>query len=154
MEKLGAFLFIARGDGVSQPIQCLPERKTPFLIPSRAPAGVAATIAVPAFDAVRAAPGRALPDFGFHGWTMAFKVLTVVCEFGETVRFYMIERVSQRHIASRMMVPVSFAVGCDMDELRPGPLLVGKRRHEPRRQVLAAFEQPFKGDCLRNRPII
>src|SRR2546422_296114 len=80
-EDLAAFCFEARADGIAQPIESLPQRRSPFLIPAGMAAGVAATIAVPSFHAVRATPCRAFPDLGFMRGGMLRKEFAVVGEF-------------------------------------------------------------------------
>src|SRR5215467_3898323 len=74
-QRPGHLLVSGRND-VTQPIQCLPQRESPLLIPGWVSAGVAAAVTTPALDAVRTTPGSTFPDFGFENRRMAFQVLT------------------------------------------------------------------------------
>src|SRR4030042_4227470 len=52
-----------------------------------------------------------------------------------------------------MMVPVRFAVGRNMHQLRPIPS-IRKSPHQSLGKCLATRQQPPKGDLLRDRPIV
>ena len=54
-----------------------------------------------------------------RAWADAVQILAVVRELRELVRFDVMQRVGERHLAVAMMVAVALAVGGDVDQLRP-----------------------------------
>src|SRR5262249_40477287 len=86
-QQSAALTLVYWSDRVTKPIQCLAQRRSPILIPPWLAAGVAATVAIPALEAVRTAPSAALPDFGFVHWRMFFQIFAVVCELRQIVGF-------------------------------------------------------------------
>src|SRR3990172_1470282 len=48
---------------------------------------------------------------------------------------------------------VALPVGCDMDQLRPGPR-VQETAQEPLHELPAAIENPFEGDGTSDRPVV
>src|SRR5207237_4731422 len=108
---------------------------------------------VPPLDAMNAAPCRPLPDFCFMCRTMPLEVFTVVRQSGEIVAFNMMQRIGECHFALFVMVAVGLAVGCDMNNLRPGSR-IRKRGLQTAGQVFSLFEQVLKGDRLGNRAVV
>src|SRR5262245_40842795 len=83
-KQFTGFSFERCGDCVPQPVQRLPQRSAPLLVPVRIPTGIAAAVAVPALHAVRTTPRGTFPDFCFISRWMPLEIFAVVgdrCEF-------------------------------------------------------------------------
>ena len=63
------------------------------------------------------------------------------------------QRVSECHLTLFVMVAVGFTVGCDVNNLRPGPR-IRKRRVKAACEVFSLFQQALKRDRLRNRAVV
>ena len=85
--------------------------------------------------------------------TVPLEVFTVVRQFSEIVAFNMMQCISECHFALFVMVAVGFAVGCDVNNLRPRSR-IRKRRLQTAGQIFHLFEQVLKGDRLGNRAIV
>src|SRR5580700_4942015 len=126
-------------------IERLAQRSTPGLVPSGLAAGVAATVGVPAANAVGAAPCGVLEDLNFVSRRIDGEVFAIVSEAGELVGFNVMQRVGERHLTFVMMMAVGFSVGGDVHELRPAAVL-GEATDEAAGKAFAVREQPFKSD--------
>src|SRR5512135_3171883 len=96
---------------------------------------VAAAIDHPSAYSVRAAPGAFLVDLRLARRGVGLEILSVIGEPGELGVFQVVQRISQRHFAMPMMVPVRFSVRRDMHQLVMLPF-IAERAHEPVRQHL------------------
>ena len=135
---------------VAQPVERVAQRRAPLLIPSRAAAGAAAAVALPAPEAVVAAPRGALGDLHFVRRRRGGEKLAVVRDARQLLLVDVVERVRQGHVAVAMMVAIRLAVGGDVDELRMiAPF--AECAEEAMREVLAAREQALEGDGARDR---
>jgi hypothetical protein len=85
---------------------------------------------------------------------MSFQVLAVIDDLSEFLRFDVIERVCQAHLAKAVMVTIGLTVGGDVNQFRPGPRLLRKGAQQPLSKLLAVVEKSFKGDGARDRPVI
>ena len=136
-----------------QPVERLPERAAPALVPV-APVAAAA-IGTPALDAVCAAPGAVLMDLGFPLGRVELEKLAVVRQPDVWVLGQAIEDVSQRHVAVGMMMAVRFAVGGDVHELGMPPPLLETRGLDTgetaRRHPAAARRRPGATHSRRRR---
>ena len=92
-------------------------------------------------------------DFRFISRRIFFQVLAVVGELREIVALDMTERVRQCHFSPAMVMAVGFAVGADVDQLIPIPL-IGKCAHDSSGKLFARIEQLLECDRLRNGSII
>src|SRR5262249_39794964 len=151
-ERRGTILE-SRRNRVTQPIERLAQRRPPFLIPFRMPAGIASAMTVPPFDALRTAPGAAFPNFGLHHRRMLRKVLAVVGEPGKIVVPDVMESIGERHLPFFVVMAVRFTVRGDVYDLGPGSALFRKRRNQTCCKVVASVEQVFESDALGNRTI-
>src|SRR5205814_853324 len=86
-KHFASFVFEWRCNRVSKPVQRLSQGSAPFLIPIRISAGIAATVAVPALDSVRATPCTPLPDFSFMSRRMTFEILAIIGQFRQAIAF-------------------------------------------------------------------
>src|SRR5262249_37740124 len=152
-EDLPAFRLERTSDRIPEPVGSLPQGGAPLLVPVGVSSRIAAAVAVPAFDAMRATPCAPLPDFGLMCRWMKGEVLAVVRQSGEVVGFDMVQSVSQRHVALFVVMAIGFTVGRDVDNLRPCPA-VGKCGQQPAGKIFAFVEEMFERDSLRNGPIV
>ena len=125
-EDLPPFLFEQGGDGVPEPVQRLPQRSPPLLVPSGVTAGIASAVASPAFHAVDAAPGTVLDDPHFVGGREFLQVLSVVGDANLRVRVEKAHRMRKRHLSVGVVVAVRLPVGGDMHQLLRPRALVGE----------------------------
>src|SRR5262249_16719675 len=102
-----------------QPIQSVTQWSPPFLIPAGIHPGITPTVATPSLDAVNAAPRTVFDDLDFTKRWMALEILSVVSQLGNFAAFDMFQSIGEGHIAMGAMVPVCFAIGRDVHELRP-----------------------------------
>ena len=138
---------------VAQPVHRFPERGPPGLAPTGVGAGRAGAIALPALDAVAAAPGRVLDDPDLVGRREPLEVVPVDGDLREPVLLDVAEGVGQGHLAEAVMVPVGLAVGGDVDELGTA----GLRREsgdEPLRESLAVPEEVAEGEIVGDRAVV
>ena len=116
-------------------------------------AGIAAAVGVPAADAVDAAPGGVFENLGVVlGW-MLLQKLAVVGDLRQAAALDVIERVGQRHVAERVVMPVGFAVGGDVGQLRAFAL-IRQSIQKPARKTAAIVQQAFEGHGLRHGPVV
>ena len=99
------------------------------------------------------APGGLLDDLDLMRRWMPFEVFSVVGETRELLRFDGVQGVGEGHVAEAVMMAVAFAIGGDMDELRPLTVLV-EGADEPIDQVFTAGQQAFESDAAGNRAIV
>src|SRR5215831_15536808 len=130
-------------------IERLAQGLTPRLVPAGLAARVAATVGVPAADAVGAAPGGVLDDLHLVRGRVYGEVLAVVGELGEFVGLDVMQSVGERHLSLVVVVAVGFAVGGDVHELFPPPA-VRESADEALGEAFAVGKQAFKGDGARN----
>ena len=83
-------------------------------------------------------------DLCLMGRGMMLQVLTIVRQPGKVVGFNVVEGGGKGHVAEFMMMPVRFAVGGDVQELRPVPP-VREAVHEALGKRFAAVQQVFEG---------
>src|SRR5260221_1572875 len=81
-------------------------------------AGVAAAVALPAADAVAAAPRRSLDDLDFVPCRVRGEERRVVGDAGELPLVDVVDGVGEGHVAVAVVVAVRLAVRGDVDELR------------------------------------
>src|SRR5690348_12230208 len=112
------------------------------------PARITTAIALPAFDAMNAAPGTVFENLHVIGWRVFLQERSVVCDLGQVVRCDVMERIRKRHLAMLVMMAVTLAVGSDVHQLRPVSL-VGESAHQSRRELLPVFQQTFERHGLR-----
>ncbi len=74
---------------------------------------------------------------------MLGKILPVAREGREFLGFNVLQRVSERHFATMVMMAVSFTVSGDVDEFRPCPA-IRKGSQQPVGEGLAVVEQAFE----------
>src|SRR5690349_3417339 len=108
-------------------------------------AGVAAAIVGPAGDAVYTTPRRVLLDTNFLRGRILGKVFAVIRQAGQTVLFDVLQSVGKRHVAVRMMMAISFAVGRHVHELRGVALRIEAAEKTPGK-ILSAEKQFFESD--------
>ena len=72
---------------------------------------------------------------------MLFEIFAIVGELRQLLDFDVVQRVGERHVAEAVMMAVAFAVGGDMDELRPVA-----RRPEMRRPACSAKFSPLESN--------
>src|SRR5260370_31997341 len=99
-------------------------------------AGTATAVGAPTPHAVYAAPSRILEDLHFLLRRMLLQIFGVVGDLREPLRFDVVERVGQGHVAVRVMVSIGFTVGCERDQLRPIAPSGGALKH-PSREAFA-----------------
>ena len=116
-------------------------------------ARVAAAVFLPAADAVSATPRAVFVDLYFVCRGELLEILAVVRELGEVVFFDVMQRVGKSHLAIAMMMPVAFAVGCDMREFRP-IAAVRIRVLQALGENFAVVQQTFERDSARNRSVV
>src|SRR5215475_13226075 len=148
------FLFVSRSDRISKPVERLPKRKSPILIPALMTTGVAAAIIIPALESVRTAPRAVLPNFSLKHWRVLFQIFTIVGQLSELVVFDMVQRIRQRHIAVLVVMAIRFAVSCNVNELRPGTALIGECRRQPRGQLFPACKKILESNRLRDGSVV
>ena len=84
---------------------------------------------------------------------MPLQVFAVVRDFGQMVRFNMMQGERECHVAVPVVVPVGFTVGCDVGQLRPvAPLGVGAE--DSLGELFAVAEELLKGHGARNGPVV
>ena len=132
-----------RIDLVAEPVECVPERRPPALVPVAARA--AAAIGPPALDPVGAAPRGTLADLDLVRGRVGGQERAVVRERRCALRLDLLHGRRQRHLAEAAVVAVRLAVGRALDELRPRAR-VGEGRAQPRHEVLGALQQPLERD--------
>src|SRR5262245_56357635 len=113
---------------------------------------IASAIAAPSLDAVPTAPGSVLNDLDFARGRMQFEELAVDGEPREPLRFDMIERIGERHLAEAMVMPVGLSVRRRMREL--WRVIDGESLGPSSGERLTVIEQAGEGDVLRDRPVI
>src|SRR5439155_19933600 len=84
-ENLAAFLLETCCGRIAQPVHGLAQRHAPFLVPIWIPAGVAAAVARPALDSVRATPCGTFPDLSFVLRRVPLEIFAVVGQFREII---------------------------------------------------------------------
>src|SRR6516225_1224533 len=87
------------------------------------------------------------------GRRVTLQVFPVVSQLGELVAADILQSVSKRHFTAEVVVAVGLAIGRDMDQLRPGTVLV-KRANESLAEPLTVIQQPLKCNAARNRAIV
>src|SRR5262249_15476935 len=152
-EECCGALLIERHRLFAQPIECIPQWSTPFLIPSITATGIAATVLTPAPHAMRAAPGTVLDNLCLVLRRMLLEVLSVIRETGYAFLLDVLQCISERHVSVSMVMSVALAVGGDVHELRP-VAGVGKASCQTIRELLAAVEELLEGDSLRKGSVV
>src|ERR1019366_3751620 len=137
---------------VAQPVERRPQRSAPLLVP-RMSAGVASTIAAPAFDAVDATPRTVVDDLHEMFGGMFFQKFAVVGELGDVPSLDFVQCIGERHFAMVVMMAVAFSVGGDVNQLR-SLAGVGEAAHQPFCKSFAVVQQSLEGNALRDGPIV
>src|SRR5687768_13435918 len=101
------------------------------------PARIAPAVAPPPIDAMETAPGAFFDDFNLLGWRVPTQVFAIVGQPGQLLGFDLVQGISQGHVTETMMMPIALAVGCDMYQLRPTPL-IRECADEPIRKMITA----------------
>src|SRR5258706_3257670 len=102
---------------------------------------------------MNAAPGTVFENLDFVRRRIAGKELGVIYDAGQFVRLDVMQSVGQSHLAPRMMMPITLAVGRDVHQLRP-VALVGQPAHQSIGKRSSVIEQTFEGHRSRNRSIV
>ena len=110
--------FEGAGEGVTQPVEGLAQRGSPFLVPSGVLPRIAAAVAPPTFDAVATAPGGVLAHTDEVLGRVEFEELAIDGDGGEAATLQEMQSVGQRHLSIAMVMPVTLSIGGDMHELR------------------------------------
>ena len=84
---------------------------------------------------------------------MLIQVLAVISQLGKPVELNIMERTSEGHVAAAMVMPIAFAIRCDVDEAGRGPVLA-ELVQQPLGELLSVVEQSLKCYSLRNVTII
>src|SRR5262245_51530780 len=116
-------------------------------------AAVASAVISPALDSVRTAPGCVLAKPYLICWRVQGEILAIICETDQPFAFDLAERICKCHVAKLEMMAERFTVRSNVHQLRvlapirkPGHQTIGK--------PVAALEQTFKGNIVRNRRVI
>src|SRR5262245_5623949 len=110
-------------------------------------AAVAAAVASPTFDAVRAAPGCVFADLHFKSWRMQSEVFAVIRQPCQSLALDLTNRVCERHIAELEMMAECFAVRCDVHQLGMIPV-TREARYQALGESIAALEEAFERDVV------
>ena len=138
---------------VTQPIERKTQGRAPFLVPfSVAATRVATTIRPPTLDAMHARPRGIFVNLGFILRGEHFEILRVIREFGERFFFNKIQTIRQSHFAQAVMMPVTFAIGGNIDQLRL--VVVVKTIQKTLGKCLSAVQKSFKSDRLRGISVV
>src|SRR5215469_15648444 len=97
--------------------------------------GIAAAIAFPSSNPVRAAPRTSLMNLYFLRRRMLGEIFAVVCQACQLVLLDVFESIGQGHVAVRMMMSVGLAVSSNMHELRRIALRI-EPADQPSRKIL------------------
>src|SRR6266480_4002247 len=154
LEQLSTKLFEVGSRVIAKKVQGRTQWVAPTLIPAFLAAGVAAAIARPATDPVRATPGRAFASWSiinFHLklWRILLQVLAVVCNPKACFLCFNLQRMCQAKVSKLEMMAVSFAVSRYVHQgSRFGSF------HEVSYEILARTQRALKGDGARQGPMI
>src|ERR1035438_8767817 len=114
LEQVAGTLLEDRCQFVAQGIEGLSQRRTPGLIPTRAPA-IAAAIRPPSLNAMDAAPGSIFKDLHIVSRRMLGQIPSIAGNIGKVLGLDLIQGVGERHLPERMMVSVRFTVRGNVD---------------------------------------
>src|ERR1700722_6836176 len=114
---------------IAKPVECLPQRSAPLLVPG-VTAGVASAIATPAFDAMDTTPRAVFNDLHEVLGRMLFQKLAVVGELGDPLLLDFLEGIGERHLAVAVMMTVALSVRGNVNQLR-SLTRVGEAAHQP-----------------------
>ena len=113
---------------------------------------MAATIALPAFDAMRTAPRRALGNLYFPLWRKERQKLSIIGELDALVWLELMHSKGKRHFSEAMMMTIRFSVGSKMDKLwLPG--FLGKFSGKVLDKPVTTIKKTFKRD-LASEPTV
>src|SRR5215472_4374913 len=152
-QKWARRFLVARSKNVAEPIQSGTKRSAPFLVPVSVTSGVAPAVAAPSLDSVCAAPRTVFEDLHFVRGRMFGQKLTVICDLRKAICLNMLQRVRKGHFAKVVVVPITFTVGGNMQNLRPISF-IRKAADEAIGESFAIVEQSFEGNSARDRPVI
>ena len=80
-------------------------------------------------------------------WGMPLEVLAIVGNHPWMVCFDVMNGIAKRHLTFLVVMAIRFAIGRNVDELRPVARVV-ERRHQTAGEVLAFLQQVFECDRL------
>jgi hypothetical protein len=111
------------------------------------------TIGTPSLNSVSAGPGGIFEDLDHHRGRVAVQIFSVIGQSYRLARLDNLERRRKRHVTESLMVAIGFAIGGDVDDLRPRPSMV-ETAHQPIRQTMSAPEKIFERHGMGNWAII
>jgi len=122
-EQLGRGVLVEVRRGVAHEVERLAQRPAPALVPALRRVEVAAAVALPAAEAVRAAPGRALVarppcELELPGRRVPLDVGGEVRDLDAPLRRLGVRRVRERQIGELLVVYPQLPVGGAQDEAR------------------------------------
>src|SRR5258708_357751 len=110
-----SFLFENHADLFPKPIQRIPDRFPPFLIPPRMTTGITAAIGPPSLYAMYTTPRTVLNDLSFIGDRKKRKILCIIGQPGLFVLFDPIKTEGECHVAMLVMMAIRFPIGSDVN---------------------------------------
>src|SRR6266481_8733486 len=152
VQKSRSLLLKQRGGVVPQTVESHAQRTPPLLVPSLT-AKIAAAVCLPPANAMHTAPGGVFDDMDFMARRELLQKLAIVGEARDTFGLDLLQRIGQGHLAILVMMSVSFAIGSDVDQLRPRAFC---REPAPQaiHKVMAVVQQLFKRNRLGDRAVI
>src|SRR5882757_75277 len=114
LEELAGAALVTGRYFIAEPVQRLTKGFTPLLIPISVTASVTTTIALPALDAMDAAPRTVLENLDLVRGRIGREKLSVICDARQLVRLNLVHGIGKCHFSAVMMMAVTFAVGGDV----------------------------------------
>src|SRR6185437_11859170 len=138
---------------IAKPVESIPQRSPPLLVPVIMLSCVASAIGTPSLHTVSATPGRIVLNLCLRHRRKVLQKFSVIGQTNFTALLDRLQRIRQGHVAVRMVMSVAFAVGCNVDEL-PGRAIVAESVQQAHRQIPAIIQQAFKRNRARNWSVI
>src|SRR6267154_4993826 len=123
-QKFFRFALEQRSQFIAKPVERLPQRGAPILVPSRVTATIAAAIGHPAANPVHTAPGTRFMNMHFMLGRVILEIFAIIRKTRELLRFDVLEGIGQSHLSMAMMVAVGFSVRSNIHELFPLATLI------------------------------
>ncbi len=101
---------------------------------------------------MHAAPRAVVHDLGLHRRRKLRQIAAIIRQTHRPILVQQLQRITQRHLAVLVVVPIAFPIRGNVHQLRLGSGT--ESRLQPRHQILARVQQPFKGHRARHRPVI